>query len=313
MVQGGHQVGRWSDWNATDQSTATVGQAMATPTQSTKKSRYHVTTQNEVERAERHRSLTSKSRHLRDEARPTMGLQLWPEDIVGFPIRLTRTALFGLPRRGRRQWFKEELVVSGLDTEVFYTGEQLDQKDLEVWLMLLMAFQGQDEDYMLRTRMSYMLKTLNRNTKGHSRIALTSSLKRLASASVYIKYRDGAVEGVFNFLHGIAWDTKTQEVVLKLGRDLGRLFDVTAFIDFEKHVSLPSQMTKAVHKYAVGNKRGKPHAIPLNKLKKVLGYEGEVREFRKALIKAFAILESAGVLREARIIDGMARWSLCKL
>lgn len=272
-----------------------------------------ITTQTSSKRTDRHRSLIHASRASVTAPRSRFGLQLWPEDTAGLPSRLTRTALFGLPRRGRRRWYKEEPIISGSDVKVFYTGEQLDQKDLEVWLMLLMAFQGQDEDYMLQTRMSHMLKTLKRSVEGGSRQALTSSLKRLTGASVYIKYRSGTVEGVFNFLHGVAWNSRTQEISIKLGRDLGSLFDVTAFLDFDAHLLLPSQMAKAVHKYAVGNKRGKLHSVPLNKLKKLLGYEGEIKEFRKTLGKALVELESSGMLQEPRITGGIVRWILNKL
>jgi hypothetical protein len=136
---------------------------------------------------------------------------------------------------------------------VLYSGEQLDQKDLEVWLLLLKVFQGQESGYTLRIKKGHMLAALERPTHGGSRAALTSSLKRLASASVHVTYRNGKVEGIFHFLEALAWDNETQEICVQIGKGLTKLFDYTAFLHFETHLLLPSQMSKALHVYASGN------------------------------------------------------------
>lgn len=246
------------------------------------------------------------------------GYGLFPEDVSGMPSEITRSALFGLPRRGRRRFRKREVIYSSPDTVIRYNGEQLDQGDLEVWLLLIKVVQGQDLDKMLHLQMGPMLRELKRNDKGNSRKALWSSLWRLAEGSFHIQYRrdGGNRAGVFHFLEGVAKDEGTKEIATKIGKEIHRLFGqgFTSLIAFDRHVSLESNMAKAVHKYAVGQKRGLPHGVPIDRLKLLLGYEGEMRNFKPALQEALKHLESDGILENPRITrENIVRWQMPKL
>lgn len=245
------------------------------------------------------------------------GHGLFPDEVSGLPSEIARSALFGLPRRGRRKFRRREVIFSSSDTVIRYSGEQLDQGDLEVWLLLVMVAQGQDLDKMLHLRTGPMLRALKRNDKGNSRKALRASLSRLVECSLHIQYRrDGKNRGGgFNFLEGFAIDEDTKEIATKIGETMYKLFSggFTSLIAFEQHVSLESNMAKAIHKYAAGHKRGQAHGVPLDRLKLLLGYEGEMRKFRTALLEGLKQLESERILESPRITrENIVRWKMNK-
>ena len=64
-------------------------------------------------------------------------LPLWPAELRTCPSCVLRSALFGVVRRGRRQYLQNQIVATWADTTLRYTGIRLDQADLDVWLTAL--------------------------------------------------------------------------------------------------------------------------------------------------------------------------------
>ena len=60
-------------------------------------------------------------------------LPVWSESVRGTPNSLLRGALFSAIQSKDRQYVKDELLASQDGIEIRYTGEQLNQIDLEVW------------------------------------------------------------------------------------------------------------------------------------------------------------------------------------
>lgn len=57
----------------------------------------------------------------------------WPDNIRGVPNSVLRSALFGAFGRGKRRFMRREPIASVEGVSIFYTGQQLDQSDLDVW------------------------------------------------------------------------------------------------------------------------------------------------------------------------------------
>ena len=64
---------------------------------------------------------------------PAVQLPLWPEPVRGVPNGFLRSALFGAIRKGRRRFVKGERLAALDGIEIHYTGERLDQGDLDVY------------------------------------------------------------------------------------------------------------------------------------------------------------------------------------
>ena len=58
-------------------------------------------------------------------------LPLWPEPVRAVPNGFLRSALFGAIRKGRRRYLKAEQLAALDGIEIRYTGQRLDQGDLD--------------------------------------------------------------------------------------------------------------------------------------------------------------------------------------
>lgn len=57
----------------------------------------------------------------------------WPDTMRGVPNSVLRSALFGAFGRGKRKYLRREPISSVEGVAIFYTGQRLDQSDLDVW------------------------------------------------------------------------------------------------------------------------------------------------------------------------------------
>lgn len=57
----------------------------------------------------------------------------WPDTMRGVPNSVLRSALFGAFGRGKRKFLRREPISSVEGVSIFYTGQRLDQSDLDVW------------------------------------------------------------------------------------------------------------------------------------------------------------------------------------
>ena len=64
---------------------------------------------------------------------PSAQLPLWPESARGVPNDILRSALFAAIQGKGRVYFRHKLLASYDGVQIRYTGEQLDQSDLDVW------------------------------------------------------------------------------------------------------------------------------------------------------------------------------------
>ena len=98
-----------------------------------------------IERSRRRREQAAQeSLPLSPEALPpqpslanVVMLPIWPDAVRAVPNGFLRSALFGTIRRGARRYMKRERIAALEGIEIYYTGERLDQGDLDVWEMIL--------------------------------------------------------------------------------------------------------------------------------------------------------------------------------
>ena len=64
-------------------------------------------------------------------------LPLWPEPKRGTPNAVLRGALFAAIHKDRQYMHRKELIATQDGVTIRYTGEQLDQSDLDVWEQVL--------------------------------------------------------------------------------------------------------------------------------------------------------------------------------
>lgn len=245
-------------------------------------------------------------------------LRQWPEEVAAMPTELTRTSLFGLPRRGRRKVMDWEKLSSRADVEVSYNGKQLDQADADLWLACLRMGRGVPMGQRVYTTRAALLKGIGRKDDGRTRAWLEESLKRMAAASFMLETtRAGRKIKVTTGMMKWGIEEQSGQMFIRLDADGAALFENLAYVGWERRLTLDSNAAKALQLYISGHMAGKPHAVPLADLAHWMGYEGRLRQFRASLQDAMDQLAKAGEIHSHGINTGpkgdVAYWTRSNL
>ena len=158
-------------------------------------------------------------------------LPAWPESVRAVPNGFLRSALFGAIKRGARRYLKAELVAAVEGTEIRYTGERLDQGDLDVWESVLHAVRTQELGSQCRVTSYALLKLMGLTDTGKNRATLHTRITRLVANAVEVK------QGRYTYIGGLirfaAKDEETQEWVIELDARLRPLFAADQFTQVE--------------------------------------------------------------------------------
>ncbi|WP_449100368.1 plasmid replication initiator TrfA, partial [Pseudomonas veronii] len=106
-------------------------------------------------------------------------LPLWPEPVRAVPNGFLRSALFGAIRKGRRRFVKGEQLAALDGIEIHYTGERLDQGDLDVYESVLHAVRLQELGSQCRVTSYALLKLMGKTDTGKNRATLLTRIERL--------------------------------------------------------------------------------------------------------------------------------------
>ena len=114
-------------------------------------------------------------------------LPLWPDAVRAVPNSFLRSALFGAIRKGRRRYLDGEQIAAVDGIEVRYTGQRLDQGDLDVWEALLHAVREQDLGSECRVTSYALLKLMGKADTGGNRQTLHKRITRLCAGAIEVK------------------------------------------------------------------------------------------------------------------------------
>jgi hypothetical protein len=241
----------------------------------------------------------------RDAAAPapepaqTVQLDFWESGRRATPNALVRSALFPVlhpTQKEDRRFLDQERVYSVAGIEVFFTGKQFDQSDLDVYLELL----NMARPYPLGTPIQFsayaLLKALGLPTGGSNHARLHSVLIRLRGGTVDItdhskRYFGGLIEG------GIR-DEITMDYEITINPKFAVLFGygMWATIDSKQRRALGRNATaKALHAYY--STHAGPSAHRYETLAGVAGLSNRnPRQSRADIIKAHELMKTAGFL-----------------
>lgn len=115
---------------------------------------------------------------------------LWPNDYRGVPNPIARSPVFtARSNRGPRRQFDKTKLDSHSGYEIFASGEELDQGDLDVFLGLLHVTRGQLlKDRCVLKVSVFLKKVLGKTDTGKNRALLDASLNRLEDFKLKITF-----------------------------------------------------------------------------------------------------------------------------
>jgi hypothetical protein len=220
-------------------------------------------------------------------------LPLWPEPVRAVPNGFLRSALFGAIGKGKRRYMQGELVAAVDGVEIRYTGQRLDQGDLDVWESVLHAVRLQKLGGQCRVTSYAFLKLMGKTDTGSNRATLQTRIERLRANALTVK--QGRYSYIGGLIAGAAKDEDTQEWVIELDAKMRPLFATDQFTQIEwavRHALNGQPLAQWLHGFYATH--AKPFPMKVETLLSLSGSENtEPRSSRQKLRKALDALTDA--------------------
>ena len=211
-------------------------------------------------------------------------LPTWREDRRGSPNSLIRSALFAAIQSKDRVYLKEAELFSQQGVTVTYTGEQLNQEDLTVWLALVDLMKKDSLGTECKFTGHEILKYMDLGTGANAYKRLRSSIVRMTACAVVIeteKYVYGK-----SLIEGFDIGKSTNQYRVALNRHLIKLFgenDWTA-IDWGQRKQLKHKpLCLKLHDYYSSHEN--PFPVSLAFLSQLTGSANKQKAGFKAKVK----------------------------
>ncbi|MGP9633711.1 plasmid replication initiator TrfA [Halomonas sp. AOP43-A1-21] len=117
----------------------------------------------------------------------TQQMDFWPDGKRAAPNAMVRCALFKGAmggKAGSRLIHQQTLIASLGGEEIYYNGEDLDQRDFDVWMAVLQVFREQPIGATVEVSSNELLRLAGLPNSGQSHKALKERLQRLAFTRV---------------------------------------------------------------------------------------------------------------------------------
>ncbi len=213
-------------------------------------------------------------------------LPLWPEPVRAVPNGFLRSALFGAIAKGRRRYIDGEQIAALDGIEIRYTGQRLDQGDLDVWESVLHAVRLQELGSQCRVTSYALLKLMGKTDTGKNRATLHKRITRLVASALTVK--QGRYSYIGSLIAGAAKDEETQEWVIELDPRLRPLFAADQFTQIEwavRHELDGKPLAQWLHGFYASH--AKPFPLKIETLHRLCGSEtGEMWKFAQTMRKA---------------------------
>lgn len=221
------------------------------------------------------------------------GLPDWPEDARGIPNGALRSSLFGVVRRGTRDYLKRQTLASVQGLAIVFNGPRLTQYHLDVWEQCLHIARVGGTGKIIRFTAYSFLKSIARSTGKSDREWLKGALLDLASAVVEIT--DGHKAYFGPLIHHGVRDDLTKEYIVEINPRLALLYGVDGWtrIEFVQRQALRKQpLAQWLHGFY--STHAEPYPYKVETLRRLCGSETrELFHFRAELRQALTRLAEA--------------------
>ena len=230
------------------------------------------------------------------EARAVVQLPLWPEPKRGAPNSFIRSALFAAIQGKDRQFMKETVLASQDGIVIKYTGEQLNQADLDVWETIVHLAREQPLGTFCSFTAHGLLKALGLPTGNSQHKQLHSTILRLTACAVEVKHEGRTYFGPL--IKSGAKDDLTRHYGVELNKGIISLFGENQWtaLDWQQRQELREQpLAQALHAFYSSHRA--PFTVKLATLKAYTGSRNkQAASFKRQVRAALEQLVAVGFL-----------------
>lgn len=239
------------------------------------------------------------------ERNAVVQLPLWPEPKRGAPNSFIRSALFAAIQSKDRQFLKETVLASQDGIEVRYTGEQLNQADLDVWETIVHLAREQPLGTVASFTAHGLLKAMGMPTGNSQHKQLHSTLLRLTACAVEVKHEGKTYFGPL--IKSGAKDEVTRHYGIELNKGIIKLFGENQWtaLDWKQRQELRAQpLAQALHAFYSSHRE--PFAVKLETLQAYTGSRNkQAASFKRQVRTALAQLVEVGFLASFEITGSL--------
>ena len=207
------------------------------------------------------------------------------EYIRALPNHIARSSLFAPVAKGPRKIHHETKLITRIDAEITYSGEQLDEADADLLMQLIHKSVARWLGKPVKVNRADMLREMGRSTGKHDYDWLHRRMRALTKAKLFIEakgYRIGHTEA-FHLLQSFTYDEFTGTFSFTLDTRWEQLFGNREFakINWQKRLQIGrgQDMSKALQRL-IATSSDKEQRNGLAWLKPKLQYTGRMRDFK---------------------------------
>lgn len=235
---------------------------------------------------------------LQLESRPSAYLPMARKGMLPAPHVTLRTALFSAmadqDKKGSAREFVKDKQIAGLkNMRVSFTGQLLDQLDLDVFLAVLFIASGKPLGCPIVSSGRQLLSAQKKGDDGRGYSDLQDSLKRLVGAVLDID--QGGARFVGSLLSSARRLSSGDGWTVRLDPDLIKIFGPGGFCTLNREVRAALH-GKPLAKWIDGYYSSQPeaHALKVETVRKLCGSRSKnLRSFKQTLVKALTAVADA--------------------
>jgi len=229
-----------------------------------------------------------------EKQRKIVNLPIIPTTARAVVNEIASSALFAAIQGKDRKLVKDMPVAATGKTQMFFTGELLNQDDHDVFMQLVYLASAEPLGAYVPVSGHSLLKALGRGTSGKEHQQLDAEIKRLKNAGVEIK------AGRYTYIGSLIHDAIKNEVsghwIYRLNENLLSLYGASGYtlIDWEQRKRLKGKdlarwLQLEIARHAV------PFPVKVETLREKCGSQAkELRVFRQSLKQSLVTLQAEG-------------------
>lgn len=155
----------------------------------------------------------------------------WPEQARGVPNVALRSALFGVFGKGARRYLEQVQVATTGDAQILYTGQRLDQGDLDVWEAILHLARRQPLGAQCEFTAYQLLRLICKTDTGGNRRTLHRRILRLKATALEMScnVQGRRVTYIGSLIHDAIQDERTKRYVVVINVAWRPFFEAAHF------------------------------------------------------------------------------------
>ena len=223
---------------------------------------------------------------------------LLPQERIA-PSEVLRSALFGIGSRKKRQQVTEHPIFTCGGTQITYTGQELDQGDLDVFMAAIRMAYDNGKAFKFTSSVYAFQKLLNLPMCGSSAERIKASFKRMTTATVTIKNNEYRYYG--HLIDSFKLSKKDNTYKLRLNPEMSQLFqDGYTRINWESRRKLRGDLGRRLQALVLSHEApsNRPQRYTTETLRRLCrSEESDERKFNARVRKYMRIFETDGQIK----------------